>query len=113
MPYQINIWEQIEERKKAESETFRKETLEKTIAALELVLPDFTIAEAYITGSILIPNKFGSNSDIDIAVSGLPDNDYFRFVACLGELLPRDIEVIELENCRFAEKILRTGMKIK
>mgnify|MGYP001453223037 CR=1 FL=1 len=50
---------------------------------------------------------------IGIAVGGLSGEYYFRFMARLQELLPQVIEVIELENCRFDDKIVKTGMKIK
>jgi predicted nucleotidyltransferase len=113
MTYPINIWEQIEERKKADSEIFRKEMLKKTKEVIEIVLFDFKVDEVYITGSILIAEKFSSRSDIDIAVRGLPGKDYFRFMARLQELLPQVPEVIELENCRFADNIEKTGMRIK
>lgn len=37
---------------------------------------------------------------------------YFQAIFELGELLPRQVEIIELENCRFADKIIETGLKI-
>jgi predicted nucleotidyltransferase len=51
-------------------------------------------------------------SDIDIAVKGLSPEIYFQAIFELGELLPRQVEIIELENCRFADKIIETGLKI-
>ena len=113
MSYPIELFKKIEESKKADSEHLRITTLDETKEVLEKVLPDFNVDEVYITGSLLVPYKFSSRSDIDIAVKGLRQEDYFTLISRLEELLLRNIEIIELENCRFAEKIEVTGLKIK
>ena len=69
-------------------------------------------SSAYITGSLIVPERFHAQSDIDIAVSGLTHQNYFSFMAKIQEYLDRQVEVIELENCRFAQKILDTGLKV-
>jgi predicted nucleotidyltransferase len=107
------LLKKIEEVKKADREEQRLSFLELTKAVLPEILPHFQVKEVYITGSILIPNKFGSQSDIDIAVKGLPEKDYFTLLSRLNEYLPRNAELIELENCRFAEIVYKTGLRIK
>jgi predicted nucleotidyltransferase len=113
MSYPIELFMKIEESKKADSEYLRITTLEETKAVLEKVLPDFNVDEVIITGSLLVPYRFNNRSDIDIAVSGLRNEDYFTFISRLEELLLRNIEIIEFENCRFLDKIKTTGLKIK
>ena len=107
------MFKKIEESKKADSEHLRITTLDETKEVLEKVLPDFYVDEVYITGSLLVPYKFSSRSDIDIAVKGLRQEDYFTLLSRLNEYLPRNVELIELENCRFADKIKATGLKIR
>jgi predicted nucleotidyltransferase len=70
------------------------------------------VTSVYITGSIIKPYTFGKHSDIDIATEGLPSEIYFKSVGQLTEILDRQVEIIELEQCRFADKIKKTGIKI-
>jgi hypothetical protein len=48
---------------------------------------------------------------VDIAVKGLPKNEYYRFVADISSLLERPVDVIELENCAFRETIEMRGSR--
>jgi uncharacterized protein len=106
-----NLFEKILLQKQQERELDRTELLSNTIDVLKSVAPQFSLTAAYVTGSLVIPGRFHSHSDIDVAVTGLTDTNYFSFMAQIQELLPRQVEVIELEKCRFADKIIETGIK--
>jgi uncharacterized protein len=107
-----NLFEQILTRKQQEREKEREELLSLTIDVLKRVTPQFSVTAAYITGSLVVTGRFHSHSDIDIAVEGLTDKNYFTFMAKVQQLLPRQVEIIELENCTFAQKIFETGLKV-
>jgi len=94
MSYSIELFKKIQESEKADSEHFRIITLEETKSVLEKVLPEFNTDEVIITGSLVVPFKFSNRSDIDIAVRGLRQEDYFIFIARLEELLLRNVEII-------------------
>lgn len=108
----VNLLEQIIAQKQQERERERVELLSLTISVLKSVIPQFAVTAAYVTGSLLIPGRFHSHSDIDIAVKGLTDQNYFTFMAKVQEFLPRQVEIIELEKCSFAQKIIDTGLKV-
>ena len=86
--------------------------LEKTISEVKRVFEKLSVQEVYITGSLVIPYRFSSRSDIDIAVRGLPAGDYFTVLSKIEESLLREVEIIELENCRFSDKIQSSGVKV-
>jgi predicted nucleotidyltransferase len=112
MEGKLPLLEKIIAQKKEEQEQVRLRILALTIEALKSVAPRFAISEAYVTGSLCQEGRFHSHSDIDIAVAGLTKANYFTFMAAMQDLLPIQIEVIELENCRFAEKIIKNGIKV-
>lgn len=112
MEGKLPLFEEILARKKQEREKERLRLLAFTIDALKTVAPRFAVSEAYVAGSLCKEGRFHSHSDIDIAVTGLTHENYFAFMAAMQDLLPIQVEVIELENCRFAEKIRNNGLKV-
>jgi len=64
-----------------------------------------------LTGSILREGKYYPFSDLDIAVEGLQE-DYFKTLVQLEDLLDRNVDLIELESCRFSQEIQERGLKI-
>lgn len=112
MTFSTYLLEEIEKQKLTDLEKKRQEILQLSIDIFKKYFSLLNVKSLYITGSLLIPFKFRSKSDIDIAVEGLLPEKYFQTIFELGELLPRQVEIIELEDCRFAEKIIKTGLKI-
>jgi predicted nucleotidyltransferase len=63
-------------------------------------------------GSLVHGHWFSATSDIDLAASGLQNEDYFTAVARLQDLSPDfQIDLVPLERCRatLRETILREG----
>jgi predicted nucleotidyltransferase len=112
MEGKLPLFEEILARKREGREQERLRLLALTIDALKTIAPRFAICEAYVTGSLCQEGRFHSHSDIDIAVAGLTHENYFTFMAAMQEMLPIQVEVIELENCRFADKIIENGIKV-
>lgn len=67
--------------------------------------------EAYIFGSVAKPYRFLKDSDIDIAFIGLKDGDFFRAMSFISNEIGRDIDIVQLERHRLAEKIKREGIR--
>ncbi len=97
---------QIEEEK----EKKRRGCLRRTLRTLEGLSREFSFKKAYIFGSILKKKKFYYDSDIDIAIAGLSNKDFFRFMARLSDRLGRDVEVLQMENHPFRAKIIKEGL---
>ncbi|MBU0764754.1 MAG: nucleotidyltransferase domain-containing protein [Bacteroidetes bacterium] len=112
MTFSTHLLEEIEKQKSDDREKMRIKVLEKTKVVIKEYFILFNLKSLYITGSLIVPYKFGNRSDIDIAVEGFPEDKYFLAMAELEEKLARKIEIIELENCRFASQIRSNGMQI-
>ena len=112
MTFSTHKLEELEKKKINDLEKKRKELLHLTIDVLNKYFSPLNVNSLYITGSVIMPFKFKSRSDIDIAVEGLSSEKYFQAIYELSELLSRQVEIIELENCRFSDKIIKTGLKI-
>lgn len=112
MTYSTGLLYKIEEKKKKEREIYRQELLERVKSKIKEIFATVNVDEVYITGSITDPGRFNLHSDIDIAVKGLSDFDYFSVLARLSEFFERNIELIEMENCRFTDKIEKKGIRI-
>lgn len=108
-----SIWLNAQEEKKKRREDFRQATLHDVDRALKELSKKYVWASLYIFGSLLRPGMFGRDSDVDIAVKGLRKTDYYAFVAEFSNLLGRDADVVNLEECGFGETIVSRGLKWK
>jgi predicted nucleotidyltransferase len=67
----------------------------------------------YLFGSVAWPERFHADSDLDLAVEGLPDEKYLRALAELWRLLPagRELNLVPLQAAfpELAERVRREG----
>lgn len=109
--FDTSLWEKSleEEYRRREQERLR------VLAAVRDRVAAFFLGKrvkaVYLTGSLLHEGKFYCFSDVDIAVEGL-EEDYFGTLAALEDLLNRQVDLIELENCRFGQAIRQSGLRI-
>ena len=74
----------------------------------------FGASAVYLFGSIL-REDFGRHSDVDIAVSGLPEDRLYTVEGYVEEILCTDrFDLVYMEEADplLAERILKTGVKI-
>lgn len=88
----------------------RLELLRRTLDALDQLSREINFKKAYVFGSVLKKKKFYYDSDIDIAVLGLKDEDFFYFMSRAAEILGRDVDVAQLEKHRLKDKIMKDGL---
>lgn len=88
----------------------------KALAAAErmisVLLEEYKVREVYLFGSLIIPEKsFTSNSDIDLAVSGLSVKEYFKVWRELESMSEFRIDLIDIDRCaeNFRQIILMEG----
>jgi hypothetical protein len=112
-PFSTYILDNVLEKKKFQKEKLRTSTLAKVDAALSKLSREVLFKEAYIFGSLQSPRKFSKYSDIDIGFIGLKDRDFFKAHAFLSRELATDIDIIQLEEHKFKDKIIRDGIKWK
>ena len=104
------VLEEAERRRAAGREDGRRDALDRAERALSRMVERFAIREAYLFGSVLRPGRFGDHSDIDLAVAGL-GHRYWTFASEFSQAVGREVDVVELEHSRFAERIRREGRR--
>ncbi len=99
------------ERRYFERERKRREIIQLTLLKLRDYFKDKDVKRVYIVGSLLREGKFYDFSDIDIAVEGLKE-DYFRTCAEIEDMVDRNIDLIEIEKCKFFDSIKQHGVRV-
>jgi uncharacterized protein len=105
------LWERSLEAERQEREQARLGLLSRATKDLANFFKDKQVEKVYLTGSLLREDGFYAFSDIDLAVEGLQE-DYFKLLVALEDLMGRRVDVIELEKCLFREQIERQGVRI-
>ena len=98
-------------RKRREREELRRRVLTQAFVALDELSQEIPFFEAYLFGSVVKPHKFREDSDVDVAILVLPDEHFFRAMTFLSARLGRDVDLVQLEVCPFAEKVKKEGIK--
>ena len=106
-----SVWHQRRQKKHHQLEQARLNTLDIIKEALNHLAKRYTWDDAYIFGSVTSPGRYGSASDLDIALSGLDKFDYFAFIGDISELLNKRVDVVRIEECRFSQSIISKGIK--
>ena len=97
--------------RRQQREQRRIELLRGVKEALGRLADAIAFRNAYIFGSLVKPGRFFEDSDIDIAVEGLKDEDLFPAIAFLSRELGREVDVIQLEGHRLEGKIRQEGLR--
>lgn len=96
--------------KQARYEEERQATLAQLLPILESIAGEYGIQQAYIFGSLVQPGRFRPDSDVDIAVEQDLAANYFTVLGKLVAALGREVDLIELSRCHFADKIRQEGL---
>ena len=97
-------------REKEQNERERQQLLPLALAWLQAHGLDYGISRGYLFGSVTQPGRFTQSSDIDIAVDTWETGNIFGLMGYLSLYLNRDVDVIPLDQCHFADKIRLLGM---
>ena len=107
----IKAWEKRVIEKRKERANLREQAEQEAEALANILYTRYSASNVYLFGSLLEEGRFNENSDIDLAVEGLPGSIFFEAV---GELLLRakfPLNLISLRNCPefLRKKIITTG----
>lgn len=102
------------QREREEREKLRLAYIQRVVQALD-ALSDFApFEEAYMFGSLVRAGSFRPGiSDIDIAIVGLRDEDFFKVASFLSKELGLEIDLAQLESHRLEHEIREEGLKWK
>ncbi len=108
---QFALWKATLQRRQAANEAERCRILADLLAWLEAHAAEHGIEQAWVFGSVTRPNRFVAHSDIDLALIEDSNMRQFQIIAMLSLWLDRDVDVILLDDCPFADKITREGIQ--
>ncbi|MGK7933873.1 MAG: nucleotidyltransferase family protein [Microcystaceae cyanobacterium] len=103
--------EQSLRKTRLKNEKNRQALLNKTIKWLEQYARQYHLNCVYIFGSVTRPHHFNQRSDIDLAVETINPDYFFLVISLLSEYLEREVDLIHLKHCHFAERIRQTGIQ--
>ncbi|HUW64712.1 MAG TPA: nucleotidyltransferase domain-containing protein [Spirochaetia bacterium] len=81
----------------------------------EFLYNEYNVDKVYLFGSLVNNNTFGLDSDIDLAVQGLPENLLYRVHGLLSSIaLPYKVDLILIEECHdyIKDRITKGGKLI-
>ena len=101
-----------QERQLAERERARQNTLTVTILKLREIgrRHAASVSRFFVFGSLIYPGRFGSNSDIDVAVEWQQKGDYFGLWREIEEELDCEIDFRELGDNSFSQHVRDRGL---
>jgi len=105
------LWYQAVLKRQADLEKVRQAVLQQTWEAVNRLEKKYHWNEVYFFGSVAQKGKFRLSSDIDIAVLGLDKFEHYAFIGEISDLLNKRVDVLLLEECRFANSIREKGIK--
>jgi predicted nucleotidyltransferase len=112
-PFDISTWRHalIDNRRRIERQ--RIDALDKVNKAIEELSHTYQWDDLYIFGSAIRPERYYEFSDIDIGIEGLDKFMHYKFIADLSSLIEKEVDVIRLEDCSFADTIRTRGIRWK
>lgn len=110
-PFKTTLLDRRLREKQRANEKLRQETLQRVLKLLPQLAARYGFQHAYVFGSVTHKGRFRPQSDLDIAIEGLDDQHYFKFMADLYNRLEREVDVIQLERHRLQEQIKETGFE--
>ena len=84
---------------------------EKDRATIKETARKYRVSRVLLFGSSL--SEDAESRDIDIAIEGIADKDYFAFYGDLMCALSKPVDVVDLsKKSKFVEMVLREGVKL-
>ncbi|MCA9964278.1 MAG: nucleotidyltransferase domain-containing protein [Anaerolineales bacterium] len=109
MAFDTALLDRVLAERQAGWEQERQQLLHSLRQLLNKRAAEFGVEIAYVFGSLIRPNRFTTRSDVDIAVESVAPGQFIPFKVLLETTLKRDVGLILLEKCHFADDIRREG----
>lgn len=109
----IDYWRDRQVQQAAESERLAAQAWADVQHIAEILRTEFGATEMIVFGS-LVKGGFDAESDIDIAVDGIPPADYFTAMAAANRISHQwvDLKPIAALDPHFRQKVIQTGRRI-
>lgn len=109
-PFSTAKLDQVLSDRRSQNEQERQILLKKTKEWLTQNANQYGIDTVYIFGSVTRPYYFHQHSDIDLAVEEIEQNNFCLVISLLSTFVAREVDIIQLRKCHFADKIRQMGI---
>jgi predicted nucleotidyltransferase len=110
MPFPTPILDRALATRRQQNEQQRLATCDRVIAWLDGAGQRYGITRAYLFGSLTKPYRFTARSDVDVAVEAIDSESFFQAMSELSEQVGREVDLVELSKCPFADRIRQQGI---
>ena len=106
----IDYWKARQAEEDARIKVLEAEAWEDIAKVAAVLREQFKATQIIVFGS-LVRDRFGEDSDIDIAAAGIEHGDFFRALAVVNDYSRREIDLKPIESLEphFKERVLSTG----
>jgi len=109
-PFDTRVLDAALEKQRESWEKERQQVVSHVLRLLDQWGPVYGIRRAYLFGSVARPRRFQPVSDIDLAVEQIDRLSLFQAIGHLSSEIGRPVDLVELADCPFADKIRREGI---
>ncbi len=108
-PY-LSYWKTKQQETQLYNQTLAQRAKESLVPIIDYLTQNFNIKKIILFGS-LVKGNFCETSDIDLAVEGIPAEDYFPTLAKINTMSDRwiDLKPIESLDPHFLKRVLEAG----
>ncbi len=108
-PY-INYWRLHQVKQKLQEQQLVKQARQSLPKVIKILVEEFNANKIILFGS-LVKGDFNQESDIDLAVAGIPSSKYFQALGKVNLFSDRWINLKPLESLEkhFLKRVLETG----
>ena len=107
--FSTSLLDSAKSRERQVRERRRESILSSLLDAL--VNSPVRVDEAIVFGSLISAYDFDDKSDIDVAVPTLTPRDYWTLKVYLENTTGREVDLLEIETCRFIDAIVKKGLR--
>ena len=107
--FKTDVLDRALARKRREREALRVTVQERALRLLDE--SPVELGEAILFGSVVRPGRFHARSDVDVAIPDIEPRAFFALMGHLEEGLEREIDLVPIDTCHFADTIRRTGLR--
>jgi len=95
----VNFLNQKADNKKKSNKRLFLKAAKEASKIITMLIKEFNVRKIYQWGSLLNPDKFDENSDIDIGIEGLGSvQEYFNLLEKAEAICSFPLEILELER---------------
>lgn len=110
----IDYWRDRQAKEAAASKALANQAWADLERIAKLLTVEFGATQIIVFGSLVQNDRFDAESDIDIAVKGIPPHEYFTAMAAVNRISHQrvDLKPIESLEPHFLQKVIKIGKSI-